>query len=715
MTRGRGPADARRSAGSRAVRGVARLLVAVVVSGLIGVLAAALALPVVAGSGLAAKDQLDGYLVLPTDLDVPALAQRTEILAADGSLLARLFLQNRVPVSWDDVPEHARQAVLAIEDSRFYEHRGVDVKGTVRAALKNSASGGVQQGGSTLTQQYVKNALLLAADTDEERLRAREVSVERKLREARYAMALEREVGKDEILLRYLNIAYYGNGVYGLGAAADHYFSTTAKSLTVTQSALLAGLVQSPERLNPSAHPEAALERRNTVLARMAELGHLDDIAAKQAEPLGLRLRPTGSGCEAPQVRAPFFCDYVRRALEDGPLGVALGSTREERQARLLGGGLTIRTTLDPAVQRVAQDVVSKAVPSNDPSGVAMAFTAVQPGTGHVQSLVVNRRFGADKKPGHTKVNLALGGSSGMQAGSTFKPFVLAAALQQGLPLDTTFLAPARYTSKAFTTCDAGRCGLPYEISNAGDSNAGVHDVVSGTHGSVNTFYLQLLEKTGVEQPAGIAERLGLQQFRDGTPTGPLHRGGSFVLGANEVSPLDMAAAYAAFAARGTWCPPRPVTEVLDADGRQVPLPEQDCEQVLEPELADRVTSVLRGTIDGPSPFRTARRADLGRPAAGKTGSTNGSKAAWFAGYVPQLAASVWVGKPEPQPLQRVTINGKYYKQVYGGTLPAPVWGEVMRTVLAGLPPEPLPPHAVSTPQGAAVTLPGVPSPSPAT
>ena len=691
------------------LRGVGRLLLALLLSLVLGAVMFGAALPVVAGGGLAVKDQLDDYLVLPTDLEVPPLPQRSRMLAADGSLIAWLYLENRVRVDrLEDVPQHVRDAVVAIEDSRFYDHRGVDVKGSVRAAVRNSLSGEVEQGGSTLTQQYVKNALLAAATNDEQRNAATEVSLERKLREARYALALERRLSKDEILLRYLNIAYYGNGAHGLGTAADFYFTRSVRTLTVAQGALLAGLVQSPARLDPVDHPEAALARRNVVLARMAEVGALTDAerAAAAAEPLGLKLRDIRSGCEAPGVAAAYFCDYVRRALEDGPLGAPLGSTREERQQRLLGGGLTIQTTLDTGMQRHAQEVVTDRIGADDPSGVAATFTAVEPGSGHVKALVVNRRYGEATQAGSSKVNLAIGGSSGMQAGSTFKPFVLAAAVEQGLPLDTTVDAPATYTSPVFENCDGRGC-KPYTVSNAGDSNAGRHDVVSASHGSVNTAYLQFLERTGVDRPAAIAEALGLRQFRGGSPSAPLHRGGSFVLGANEVSPLALTAAYAAFAASGRYCPPTPVLQVLDAGGHPVALHQQPCTQALDPRVADTVTSVLRGTINGPSPFRTARRADIGRPAAGKTGSTNSSRAAWFAGYAPQLAGAVWVGTPVPTPLQDVTVGGQYFEQVYGGTLPAPIWRDVMGPLLRGAPVAPLPPLAVSRPQPAQPAPPG--------
>ena len=660
---------------------------ALVTSVLAGVLVAGLALPVIGGAGLAAKSQADEFLVLPASLETPPLAQRSRILAADGSLIASLYLENRVIVPLTDVPDHTRKAVLAIEDARFYAHNGVDVKGTIRAAVENAQANGVTQGGSTLTQQYVKNALLQAATTKEEQAAAREVSVDRKLREARYALALERQLTKDEILERYLNIAYFGNGVYGVGTAANFYFAKSVKELTVAESALLAGVVQSPGRHDPVANPEASVARRNTVLTRMTDVGFLPvpERDAALAEVPALRLSPVGSGCEDPAVSAPFFCAYVRDVLENTELGAVLGRTREERQQRLLGGGLTITTTLDPRLQAAAQTAVDGAIPRDDPSGVASVMNMVEPGTGRVKAMAVNRTFAEEGLPGATKVNLATGGSSGMQAGSTFKPFVLARALQMGIPLSLSIRSPQTYSSKVFIDYKDGR-KVPYTLSNAGDSQAGTYDLQSGTHGSVNTFYVQLQERTGVERPAALAESLGVKQFAEGRPEAPLLRGGSFTLGANEVSPLAMAGAYATFPARGRFCPPNPIAEVIDANGQQVGLPAPPCQQVLEEDVADTVTQVLKGVIDGPSRGRTGRGASIGRPAAGKTGSTNGSKAAWFVGFTPELATSVWVGKPMPEEMKRIRIGGRYYPQVYGGTLPASIWQRGMREAVQGTP-----------------------------
>lgn len=663
---------------------------ALLVSVLAGVLVAGLALPVVAGVGLLAKGQADDFLALPAELEQPTLSTRSRILAADGTVIATLFLENRLPVTLDEIPRLTRDALIAVEDSRFYDHDGLDYKGTARAALANTTAGGVTQGGSTLTQQYVKNVLVELAEDRAGQLAAKEATLDRKLREARYALALEKKMSKDKILESYFNIAYYGNGVYGIKTAAAHYFGKRVQDLTLAQGAMFAGMVKNPNLLDPS-DPKvrtAVLARRSIVLQRMADLGYITEAerAAADREKIVPNVKRVRPGCEAPQVKAPFFCDYVRRYLEDDTeVGRLLGATREERQRRLLGGGLTIRTTLDLKVQAAAQSAVDSRVPPKDPSRVVAVADVVEPGSGAVKAMAVNRVFGDDKRRiEQTKVNYAIGGSSGYQAGSTMKTFILAQALRDGLPTGLRLNSQANYCPVEFEYRLAdGSCP-----GNAGDSESGVFDMISGTHHSVNTYYIQLEERTGLAAPPALAESMGVREFEGGRPVGDLDRVPSFVLGTDEVSPLDMAGAYATFAARGVHCPPRPVTAIVDSRGRELPLPEQRCSQVLDRGVADTVTSILRGVIDGATRGRTGAGATIGRPAAGKTGTTNGSAAAWFVGYTPELATAVWVGRDRPfeNPLQRITIDGRYYKQVYGGSLPAPIWRDVMAGALRGSP-----------------------------
>ena len=666
-----------------------RIGLALLVSMALGVLLAGLAFPVVGGAGLAAKSGADDFLALPADLKAGPPPQRSKILAADGSVLATLYLQNRVNVSLSDVPLQARQALIAIEDSRFYAHHGVDYKGIVRAAVTNAGAGGVRQGASTLTQQYVKNALIEAATDKAGQQAAKADSIDRKLKEARYALALERKLSKDQILERYLNIAYYGHGVYGVGTAANYYFSKPVAKLSLAESAMLAGMVQNPNRFDPSSKepPIRAVTRarRDTVLTRMAALGFItpDLLTKAEAAPLHTKVRPVVSGCENPAVRAAFYCDYVRRELEDTSVGAALGATRAERQHALLAGGLTIRTSLDPHVQRSSQIAVDEQVPRQDPFGAAAAIVVVEPGTGHLKAMAVDRTYSEAKGQANTKVNFATGGSTGFQAGSTFKAFILADALRKGIPLGLTLYAPQKYTSKVFQNY-VDNTIEPYTISNAGDSEAGTFNLPQATAASVNTYFLQLEERTGVEAPAALAEALGVHRLVNGN-TLPLGRDASFVLGPYEVSPLAMAGAYASFAAHGLYCPPRAVTAIFDSSGRSIPLPPANCAQVLEAGVADTLTTVLEGVVDGPDPLRTGLHASIGRPVAGKTGTVDDSKAAWFVGYTPQLAAAVWVGTPIPTPLKGV-INGRYYKQVYGGDIPAAIWHDAMLASHEGLP-----------------------------
>jgi membrane peptidoglycan carboxypeptidase len=663
---------------------LARVAGALALCMLAGVCLAGLLFPIIGTAGLLAKRGADDFLALPSKLETPPLAQRSRVLDRDGHVIATLFTENRVQVTLAQVPKTAQNALIAIEDSRFREHRGIDVKGTLRAIAHNSSSGSVQ-GGSTLTQQYVKNVLIESARTSAGQQAAREKSVHRKLQEARYALALEETMTKDQILEGYLNIAYYGNGVYGIGTAAAHYWGVPVSKLTLAQGALLAGMVQNPRRFDPQVNPRNAVARRNVVLNRMRDLGYITSaqaLAASRAG-LGLEITTVSSGCEAPGVTAPFFCDYVRRYLEDGPAGAALGSTRQERQEALLAGGLTIRTTLDPKVQRSAQTAVDEQVPRTDAFGAAAVADVVEPGTGAVRGMAVDRGFGSGKR--QTKVNLALGGSLGFQGGSTFKVFTLTRAIQMGISPQLTLFAPKAYCPKAYDyTLTGGGCP-----GNAGDSESGRVTMVKATWESVNTYFLQLAERTGLAAPIGLAEAMGIRRVSKTFEGEHLRVEGSFVLGAPTVSPLAMAAAYATLAARGQFCPPTPIDSITDSEGKEVTLPTSPCSQVVEQDTADTVTSILRGVIDGPAPGRTGRGASIGRPAAGKTGTTNLSRAAWFIGYTPQLACAVWVGKPEkPTPMVGVTINHRRYKAVYGGSLPAPIWRQVMLGALQGVPVE---------------------------
>jgi membrane peptidoglycan carboxypeptidase len=666
---------------ARRLRKVPLLVALLLITGL---LAAAFAVPLVLGTGLVAKSSADYFNELPAELNAPVLGRDTRLLNADGSVLAVLHdPENRVPVKINQVPQAMQTALIDIEDSRFYTHHGVDTKGLARAALRNSEAGGVQEGGSTITQQYVKNVLLNQAATGAEQQDARAQTVGRKLREARLALAVEKQLPKQQILEGYLNLAYFGNGAYGIGAAAKRYFGLPVQRLNVAQAALLAGLVRSPTQYDPLRNPRDAKIRRDQVLDRMQELGHLSAGQAQYARssPLGLApVAPPAQGDPCVTSIAPFYCDFVRNSLRDDP---ALGSTAEARERRLNAGGLTITTTLDPNVQRAAQNAVTNAASPGD--DVAVSQVVVRPGTGDVLAMAVNRAYGTG--PGQT--TLPLPTLPYLQPGSTFKAFTLASALEKGLPLSTSFYSPACYVSPGLINpSNTGSC--PSGYSNAEPDEVGTYAMPEGTWKSVNTFYVQLEEKIGVPSVVEMATRLGVAPARlKGVGPGD----GALTLGARGVTPLDMATAYATLAASGNRCDPKYIAAATDGNGKPMALTNKtSCRQVLDPQVADTVTGVLEGVI---TQGTGNPNASIGRTAAGKTGTTDNFSSAWFVGYTRELASAVAIGdprNPNEHPLRNRSIGGRYYAEMFGGDLPAQTWSRMMRNALSGVSTASMPP-----------------------
>jgi membrane peptidoglycan carboxypeptidase len=669
--------DRRQGGAARAIRRLAGLGV------LAGLLVAMLILPMACTAGVGVRDTAGWFRQVPEDVIPAEPAQRSQILATDGSTIATFYFENRIDVRLDQIAPVAREAVLAIEDSRFYQHGALDSRGTVRALLNNLQDGAATQGGSGITQQYVKNMLAETAQTTRERQAALALTPARKLRELRYAMALERQLSKDEILRRYLNIAYFGDGAYGIEAAARHYFSKPAAKLNLAESATLAGIIRNPFAYNPHLHPAAGHARRDVVLSRMAELSWITQAEADAARrrPLAPRISKTPNGCVTS--KAPFFCDYVQREIRTNP---AFGRTAEERTKLLQRGGLTIQATLDWKVQRAAQRAIDRHVPAKNSAHKAAAETLIEPGTGEIKGMAVDRQLGPDRQRGKTWINFAAdadhGASIGMPAGSTFKVFTLAAALDQGLPFGTRLSAPSSFTPTGYRNCKGQRVGDTTTLHNASDGEGGrSFSLVTGTWHSVNTFFLGLERKVGLCATATMAERLGMRQGNGK----PLEQYPSFTLGFNPVSPTRMAAAYAAFAARGRYCSPIAIKKITDAAGRPVTVPSAHCHQAIGKGVADAVTHVLRGVLTR----GTAAGQGIGRPAAGKTGTVDDFSAAWFTGYTPNLASAVWIGDPRGgfgHPMRDLCMNGTCYGPVFGATIPAPIWHDTMEAALSGTP-----------------------------
>jgi membrane peptidoglycan carboxypeptidase len=656
------------------------------VSALSGALAAGLAVPFAGFAGRGAAEVADSVQSLPRELDIDPVAVRSRILAADGTLVATLYEQNRVPVPLTAVSPIMRRAIVAIEDSRFYEHGALDLKGTLRAMVRNQTEGAVQQGGSSITQQYVKMSLVEKARTAAERQQATAVSYERKLAELRYAIAVESELSKDEILGRYLNLANFGDGTYGIQTAAQHYFRTTADKLTLPQAALLAGLVKNPTGYDPTNNLARAKARRDVVIKRMLELGVITVGQANQALRTPVidlaNVEPVPNGCA--NSRYPFYCDYVVSKLLANP---TLGTTVKDRDHYLKTGGLLIRTSIDPRIQAAAQASIDKHSKRTD-SAIA-AISVVEPGTGLVKAMVQSRPYGNGSF--HTNYNYNVeksyaGGYGGFQNGSTMKAFTIAAALSKGIRMDYRINSPEQIdlSNKKFQTCKGWTRDPTYRPKNS--TRSGNLTMVEAARYSTNTYFLQLSQRTGLCSIATIAAKLGMYNAQT---LQPLDQVISMTLGVGYVTPLMLSNAYATFAARGKYCETLVVTSVRDKSGRPVPGPGFNCKQVLPRAVADGVNRVLSAVM---MPGGTGGRLRFGtRDMAGKTGTIQENLAVWYAGYTPNLAAAAVVADanlPYTNLMYRHTLNGKDIADPTGSGTAGPLWQTALQGALRGLPVE---------------------------
>jgi 1A family penicillin-binding protein len=568
------------------------------------------------------------------------------VYAADGTALTEWHAgEDRVLVTYDQLPHYLVDAVVAIEDQRFWVHEGVDLRALIRAVQADLAAGHVVEGGSTITQQYVKNALLTP-----------DVSLDRKMEEVSLAMGLEKTLTKQQIFERYINTVYFGNSAYGIGAAARRYFGKTPAELTLDEAALLAGIIRQPNVLDPYTNPDGALGRRRVVLDKMVELGWLDQADADAAAVVPLSLQPEGA---ADRSLFPYFTDEVQRRLLAEP---ALGATPEDRFDALHQGGLRIYTTLDPTTQLAAEAAVSSVVPSDGPSA---ALVAIDPRTGYVLALVGGRDYYDTSDP-VAQFNLATLGRR--QPGSAFKPFALAAALEAGIGLDTEFEGGASVVVDTDSE--------PWEVKNFNDLTYPNLTLLEATVFSVNVVYARLMTEIDPARVAAIANAAGITSHLDPLP--------SLALGTQEVSVLDMASAYATFAAGGIHIDPIFVTRIEDSSGRVIYQAVPTMEKVMEPEVAEGVTSALTQVVQR----GTGQQAKIGRHVAGKTGTTEGQYDAWFVGYTSEISAAVWVGYPQGD----LPLEAPYTPfTITGGTWPAQIWARFATGALSGVPYDDLP------------------------
>jgi membrane peptidoglycan carboxypeptidase len=667
-----------------------------------GVLVGAMVLPAVAVVNGTTNLAVTAFDNLPSELAVQPLSEKSTMLAADGSVLATFYSENRVVVPLADVAPIMQNAVIATEDKRFYAHGGIDPTGMLRAGARNVLNPNAKEGASTLTQQYVKNTLIEAALKAGDYAGAQAAKeakgaegYSRKLREAKLAIALEKSTPKQTILEGYLNIAQFGINIYGIESSSNHYFSKHASELNYLEAATLAGVTQSPTKWDPVKNPADSETRRNVVLRLLKEQGYITvaEYTAGIATPLATTLHVQDSkvGCRAAGAVVPgsgYFCDFVTKIITDDP---AFGATPQDRADLLNRGGLTITTTLDPHQQTIADAEVKNGVPVNDPSGVASAISVVEPGTGKVTAMAQTTIYNAtqNQAAGESAVNYntgyKYGSASGFAPGSTFKPFTLAQWLKDGHSLNETIDAKLRTYQMSEFSARCTKLTGQYKFGNA-EGSGGTMTVLQATMNSVNSGYIKMASELDLCDIMDTAASLGIHKAGGKSGDGPFDPLPANVIGSQSVAPLTMAAAFAGFASGGIFCEPVAITSVRDADGKELAVPQANCRQALELRIANAVnyalSNVWKGTAKGVQqpPFASA----------GKTGTTSANEDTWFLGYTPILTAAVWVGFPNSfTKMQNLTINGKRYyspgHNVFGSSIAAPTWSRFMTQALAGV------------------------------
>ncbi|MHA6696118.1 transglycosylase domain-containing protein [Homoserinimonas sp. A520] len=639
---------------------------------LAGVLVTAMVTPAIAVTGLTAQSSVGIFNSLPDYLTLDEQAQKNTIYGVNNAgepvQIAEAYHQNREVIGWEDINENVKMAVLAAEDRKFYEHGGVNLSSTIRAALSNVVASDIESGASTLTMQLVKNILIMRsleepteAARAEARDKAEEQTIDRKLREMKMAIGLEKRYSKNDIMLGYLNIAGFGSNTYGIQAAANEFFSVDAKDLTLPQAASLIAIVQTPtyHSLNNPENYEANQDRRDDILTRMLNWDFIDQATFDEAiaTPLEVVPSPPRGGCLYATI-GTYFCDYVEHLV---PELTSLGSTAEERKANYKTGGYQIYTTLNVDQQANAEAQLLAQAPAGETRfNLGAAASAVQPGTGRILAMAQNKVFDPtpDENPATTTVNYntdkPYGGSSGFQVGSTYKIFTLAEWLKQNHGLNETVDARVKtYNQATFTAPCAPSVGN-WKPGNFGGQGGGAStSVMAATRASINSAFVAMAHKLDLCAIRDTALSMGVHRA-DGNE---LAANPAAILGTNEIAPLSLAAAFATVAGGGVYCKPIAVDRIVSADGEELPGQTSDCTQALTPEVASGVAYALRGVMTGGGTGARANPSDNVK-VIGKTGTTNDAVHTWMAGASTNIALAVWVGNVVgKQDLARIQVG----------------------------------------------------------
>ncbi|WP_404286491.1 transglycosylase domain-containing protein [Glutamicibacter arilaitensis] len=667
------------------------------ISALCGVLAAGMLIPVaaIAKTGLTTGNNI--VSALPSSFEKLPIPEPSQVLDSDGKLIASFYEQNRDPVKLKDISPAMRKAIISVEDERFYEHSGIDPKGIARAVINNATSSS-RSGASTLTQQYVNNLLVnnqILTGSDESTVSGNK-DYSDKIRELKYAVAIEKEMSKDEILEGYLNLVLFSGREYGVQAAAQRFFSVDAKDLNLQQSAMLAGMVQLPNVYNPIKNPERSLDRRNKVLGNMYRTGAITkkeyDTAVKSK--LGVNPSSSASGCMAAD-DAGYFCDYVTNLILKDK---TFGKTKEDREKLLFRGGLVIKTTLNSALNKKAAKDAREAIDPNAKSNedIYSSLVSVEPGTGKILTMAQNTTYApeSDEKGSRTFYNFAVerayGGAGGFQGGSTMKPYTTLAWLHEGNKMYDKINAKRPYfpvNHRWRASCMPGGStttggSQAWEPKNASRGFYRTMTVDTGLYWSINSATIQEAAKVDLCTIADYTKKLGLlDQDADNGKPGPISPANpAFIIGSANITPMAQAAAFAAFANKGEYCEPRAITSVVDKDGTKYKVPQQACSQQIDPQyVAD-----LNGTLKKIATNRVSKGQVAG-PIAGKTGTNNYATSTWFVGYSSGISTAAWVGRldgkaaTEEYSLHGAMINDKRAPaMVDSSTYAAPMWVDFM-------------------------------------